>query len=75
MVIRLKTIEDASEFSRVCEDYESPVDVKRGRYIVDGKSFLGVMGFGLETELEVEMITDNEDLRKDFEEHIEKFKA
>lgn len=71
--VLFSTPEKVSEFARICEDFEPPIDVQKGRYIVDGKSFLGVLSFGCGSELEVKMLSDNAELINDFEEHIKKF--
>ena len=47
------------------------MDMKRGRYVVDAKSLLGLMNLGFHREIELEVHEEDcEDLRRDIEEFI-----
>lgn len=45
MIYYLGTYEDAEELVCICRKYDEDIDIIRGRYVVDGKSLLGVMSF------------------------------
>ena len=45
--IRLKTVNDASLFTAKCNEYrDNDVDYLVGRYIIDGKSLMGILSTG-----------------------------
>lgn len=68
--IKLNTIEKVKEFSNICSQYDFNIDVFSGRYIVDGKSTLGLFSLDLTKELIVKI--DDENINKIFPE-IKKF--
>lgn len=39
----IKTFDDAEKLVRLCRSYQDDIDVLHGRYIIDGKSSLGVL--------------------------------
>ncbi len=63
--------EDILEFVQKVEKYPYNMDMKRGKYVVDAKSLLGLMNLGFHREIELEVYEEEcEDLRKDIEEFI-----
>ena len=46
---------DILEFVRKVEKYPYDMDMKRGRYIVDAKSLLGLMNLGFQNEIELKV--------------------
>jgi phosphotransferase system HPr-like phosphotransfer protein len=54
-------IDKVLEFVRVCEGFPEDIDVVAGRYVVDGKSILGVAGICTNKDLDVTINTDDMD--------------
>lgn len=67
--VLFQTMEDCQRFVVAIEDYPFNIDLQSGRQIIDGKSMLGIIGFGLCRELELKLHTDNQ---KAVEEILEK---
>lgn len=53
MKIKFNSIDDVSRFVRICELYDFSVDAKVNHYIVDAKSFLGIIALGLDNAFEI----------------------
>lgn len=48
MKIRINTIDNVKDFVSICSKYQdSDINVKQGRYIVNGKSILGIFSLNL----------------------------
>lgn len=74
MKIFLNNIGEATRFAEICNKYEQyDVDVSRGKYMVDGKSFLGLLALGLNKELAVCILTNKESVKNGFHEDIKPF--
>lgn len=71
--IRINTIENAKNFSKICERFLLDVDVYYGRYIVDGRSILGILSFDLTKPLNVKIHTDDGKVIRHFADEIERF--
>lgn len=71
--ILLNTLKDANEFVNVCGSFEEEVDYKYNRYIIDGKSIMGVLSCNLNKPAEVEILTDSSEISNNFEKAIEKW--
>lgn len=52
MKIRLSSIDAIKRFVRICNDFPNDVDLISGRYIVDGKSIMGIFSLDLSNEIE-----------------------
>ena len=62
---------DILEFVRKVEEYPYDMDMKRGRYIVDAKSLLGLMNLGFQNEIELKVYEEEcDDLWKDIEKYV-----
>ena len=62
---------DILEFVRKVEKYPYDMDMKRGRYIVDAKSLLGLMNLGFQNEIELKVYEEEcYDLWKDIEKYV-----
>lgn len=71
IVVMFQTLEDILEFVRKVEKYPYSMDMKRGKYVVDAKSLLGLMNLGFDREIELAVYEEEcEDLRKDIQEFI-----
>ena len=60
-VIRLSDMTDVKDFVRAAGDCDFDIDVKYNRTIIDAKSFLGMIGIGLQNNLQVCYGGKNED--------------
>jgi phosphotransferase system HPr-like phosphotransfer protein len=59
--IRLVTIADLYNFVAIAGKYDIDVELKSGRYTVDGKSIMGMFCLDLREELELTAHTDSTD--------------
>lgn len=65
--IKLKTVNDASLFTAKCNEYkEYDIDYLYNRFVIDGKSLMGILSTGLDKECFVEIHCDNEKICKQF---------
>lgn len=69
--IKLDSIPKAEEFVKICSLYheKEDIDIVQGRYLVNGKSLLGILSLNLTLPMYVQYETPNEMLK----EHILKF--
>ena len=68
-VIRLSDMKDVKDFVRAAGDCDFDIDVKYNRTIIDAKSLLGMIGLGLQNDLQVCYGVKNEN----FENLVDKF--
>ena len=68
-VIRLSDMKDVKDFVRAAGDCDFDIDVKCNRTIIDAKSLLGMIGLGLQNDLQVCYGGKNEN----FENLVDKF--
>ena len=76
MLIRkmsLNTIEKVKDFSNIVCKYDSTIDIQEGRYVIDGKSILGIFSLNLFNPLEIRIDFANEDEEKRLTSEIERF--
>ncbi|MDI9498439.1 MAG: HPr family phosphocarrier protein [Bacillota bacterium] len=53
--ILLQSIDDVKNFVRIVNDYNYDVDLISGRYVVDGKSIMGIFSLDLASPIEVQI--------------------
>lgn len=71
MKIRLNNSADATAVVSIANKYKDcDIDGKFGRYIIDMKSILGVLSFGLPKVIDVTVRSDDKALVKEFEDSI-----
>lgn len=76
MTIELKTIQDVKDFVEISSKYhDSDIVAKQGRYIVDGKSILGIFSLNLLEPMVVIADSENDNLKISFYNTIEKWKV
>ena len=68
-VIRLSDMKDVKDFVRAAGDCDFDIDLKYNRTIIDAKSLLGMIGLGLQNDLQVCYGGKNEN----FENLVDKF--
>lgn len=69
--ILLNTTQNAALFVDVCCKYEEDIDYKYGRFILDAKSFLGVISAPLDKAAYVDIHTDSEVVKEKFLKDVE----
>lgn len=75
MQINISTIENAKEFVSLCNKYhEEDIIVKQNRYVVDGKSILGIFSLNLLEPIKVIIDSENDNSKIDFYNNIKKWK-
>jgi len=57
--IKLTAIEQVKKFVNTVSAYDGEVDLKSGRYIVDGKSIMGIFSLDLMSPIEMTVHSDN----------------
>ena len=66
-----QNLDEIVRFVHKTEKYPFDMDMKRGKFIVDAKSLLGLMNLGFEQESELKVYHDEcEDLWKDIEKYV-----
>ena len=60
MKIKLNVFSDVKEFIEISSNVLGDVTLKQGRYVINGKSLMGI--FSLDLSKEVELITDEYDV-------------
>lgn len=68
MEIRLKDIDKIKKFLAMVNTFNCDIDVSKGRYIVDGKSLLGILTLDLSFPINVEIHSDDQEEIKRFNE-------
>lgn len=76
MNVKLFTIKDVKDFVDVCSKYnDSDVAVRQNRYVVDGRSILGIFSLNLLEPINVTIDSVNEDCKISFYNNIQKWEA
>ena len=68
--VKLGTTQNAALFVNVCCKYDEDIDYKSGRFVLDAKSFLGVISTPLENIAQVDIHTDDELIKEWFRRDI-----
>ena len=69
--IKMNSVTDVMNFIKEASKIEGDVTVLKGRYIIDGKSIMGVMSIDMSTGMTVEYPAD----AVDFENFISQFES
>lgn len=63
--------EDVLDFVNKVERYPFDMDMKRGHFVVDAKSILGIMNLGFRTKIELQVYNDQcDELWCDIEKYL-----
>ena len=73
-IIKLNSIEKVKNFVSRVSTFDCDVDILYGRYIIDGKSIMGIFSLDLTNPVTVMIHTDDYDELKLFNEIMEDFK-
>ena len=57
--IMLKSINDVKDFVNTVNRYDFDIDLTSGRYVVDGKSIMGIFSLDLSKPIKVEVHTED----------------
>lgn len=69
--VRFSVPEDILNFVNKVEKYDFAMDMQRGRFIVDAKSFLGIMNLGLNNVISLKVYHDDcEQLEQDISQYV-----
>lgn len=72
--VKLKAdVESVKDFVNENSKFKFDIDVKQGRYTVDAKSLLGVMGINLLSWVELTIISDDTPMIEDYINHVRRF--
>ncbi len=63
-------MEDIKRFNLAMNDLECDVDLQQGRYVIDGKSIMGMFSLSLLEPITIILHTDNEDEIEAVKEYI-----
>ena len=73
-LINLSTISRVKRFVQIVEEFKSDIDVISGRYVVDGKSIMGLFSLNILEPLTVRINSENELEVESFNRIMEEFK-
>ena len=71
-VIKLATINDVRDFVDITRKYDMEIDLASGRYVVDGKSIMGIFSLDLLNPISLTAFGDEEECNEFFNE-IDKY--
>ena len=70
MLIKFRNPEEILKFVRTVEKYPYDMDMKRGTFVIDAKSILGIMNLGLNNIISLEVHHDEwDELREELAEY------
>lgn len=72
-LVHIKTIENAKKFVDITTGYKDPIDINQGRYLVDGKSIMGLFSLDITKPIWVEIKTKNPETVVKFYHDMEDF--
>lgn len=75
MKIRLNYINEIQNFVRRCGRYDADISVMQGRYLINGKSIMGIYSLDLSQEIEVLIENTDDETKKEFYDFISKWKV
>ena len=75
ITIRLTTEDDIIDFVNLTRTFESPIDLVKYHHCVDAKSIMGVIALGVYEDVDVELISANEDEMVRFYKDMERFRV
>ncbi len=71
--VMFHSMEEAQKFTLAVENYPFDVDLQCERRVIDAKSILGILGFGLHQILELRVHTDDRAATDEFHDKIKGF--
>ena len=59
-IVSLNSVDKVKRFVSVTAGFDTEIDVVSGRYVIDGKSFMGIFSMDLSKNLELRILETNE---------------
>ena len=72
--IQINTIDRVKRLINITMSYDEDIDISSGRYIIDGKSIMGIFSFDLTKPLVVHIHSNDETVVRNFNKDMEMFK-
>ncbi len=73
LTLNLNTLDKVKEFTNEANKFNSDIDIIRDRYVIDGKSILGIYTIDLTKPVTVRIISDDKAEIARFNEKMEQF--
>lgn len=73
LVLNLNTLDKVRDFTNEANKFNSDIDIIRGRYVIDGKSVLGIYTIDLTKPVTVKINSDDKAEIARFYEKMEQF--
>lgn len=73
MKVKLNEMADVQKFVNKCSMFEDDVILSSGKYVVNGKSLLGVLSLDLSKLIDIEIDTDDISIKHVFAEYMVEF--
>lgn len=73
MKVKFENLEDVKRFVKICELYDVDIDAHKGRFVIDAKSFLGLLSIGIEKEFDIVIHSSDKSLNQVFYDSIKIF--
>ena len=73
--ILLNTVDKIKDFVKITTRYACEFDLVSGRYIVDGKSIMGIFALDSSRPLELRILSDDDRVLTNIREEISRFAA
>ncbi|CUX24408.1 HPr family phosphocarrier protein [Clostridium sp. C105KSO13] len=71
IIIKFKNPDEVCAFVNKVQKYPYDMDMKRGRFVVDAKSLLGIMNLGFNNPIELRVYDEDcEQLKQDIAEYM-----
>lgn len=74
LILQVDTFEKLKRFVNKTNLFNCEIDVIRGRYIIDGKSILGLLSISLLEPICVRILTEDREVIRRFNEEMEEFR-
>lgn len=75
MWIKINTIDIVKSFVEICSRYKkSDIDVIQDRYVINGKSILGIFSLNLVEQVNVNINSEDENTKAEFYNEIQKWR-
>jgi len=71
--VMFHSMEEAQKFVLAIENYPFDIDLQCERRVIDAKSILGILGFGLHQMLELRVHTEDQEIMEEFLDKIKGF--
>lgn len=75
MKIKFNEMKDVQRFVSKCSMFEDDIVLLSGRYVVDGKSLLGILSLDLSKPVDLKIDTDDISTKHVFTEYMVEFSA